>query len=62
MTLVPLGGGEGSPPSVAILLFNGAQLIDFAGPWEVLVQPACWFTLLPKSRKYSPPYSREDCS
>jgi putative intracellular protease/amidase len=35
MTLVPAGGGEGSPPSVAILLFNGAQLIDFAGPWEV---------------------------
>jgi putative intracellular protease/amidase len=34
MTLVPLGG-EGGPPTVAILLFNGAQLIDFAGPWEV---------------------------
>jgi putative intracellular protease/amidase len=35
MTLVPADGGEGSPPSVAILLFNGVQIIDFAGPWEV---------------------------
>src|ERR1700694_3238624 len=35
MTLVPLGGGTDSPPTVAILLFNGAELIDFAGPWEV---------------------------
>jgi putative intracellular protease/amidase len=34
MTLVP-ATGEGGPPKVAILLFNGAQLIDFAGPWEV---------------------------
>jgi len=35
MTLIPLGGGKDSPPTVAILLFNGAELIDFAGPWEV---------------------------
>ena len=35
MTLVPADGGEGSPPAVAILLFNGVQIIDFAGPWEV---------------------------
>src|SRR5258707_1133145 len=35
MTLIPLGGGADSPPTVAILLFNGAQIIDFAGPWEV---------------------------
>src|SRR5258708_3870414 len=35
MTLIPAQPGEDSPPSVAILLFNGAQLIDFAGPWEV---------------------------
>ncbi|HET7452905.1 MAG TPA: DJ-1/PfpI family protein [Thermoanaerobaculia bacterium] len=35
MTLIPAAGAEGSPPRVAILLFNGAQLIDFAGPWEV---------------------------
>lgn len=35
MALVPAAGAEGSPPRVAILLFNGAQLIDFAGPWEV---------------------------
>ena len=35
MKLVPLGGGVDSPPSVAIILFNGAQIIDFAGPWEV---------------------------
>jgi putative intracellular protease/amidase len=34
MKLVPVGGGD-SPPTVAILLFNGAQIIDFAGPWEV---------------------------
>ena len=35
MKLIPQGGGEGSPPTVAILLFNGAEIIDFAGPWEV---------------------------
>ena len=35
MELIPAGGGEESPPTVAILLFNGTQLIDFAGPWEV---------------------------
>ena len=35
MTLIPSGGGTGTPPKVAILLFNGAELIDFAGPWEV---------------------------
>jgi len=35
MTLVPLGGGKDSPATVAILLFNGTELIDFAGPWEV---------------------------
>jgi putative intracellular protease/amidase len=35
MTLVPVAVGEDSPPKVAILLFNGVQLIDFAGPWEV---------------------------
>jgi len=35
MTLVPAGGGEGTPPQVAILIFNGAEIIDFAGPWEV---------------------------
>ena len=23
-----------SPPTVAVLLFNGAQIIDYAGPWE----------------------------
>jgi transcriptional regulator GlxA family with amidase domain len=35
MTLVPSGLSPDGPPTVAILLFNGAQLIDFAGPWEV---------------------------
>jgi putative intracellular protease/amidase/DNA-directed RNA polymerase subunit RPC12/RpoP len=35
MTLVPLGGGKDGPATVAILLFNSAELIDFAGPWEV---------------------------
>jgi transcriptional regulator GlxA family with amidase domain len=35
MTLIPARAGKSSPPSVAILLFNGVQLIDFAGPWEV---------------------------
>lgn len=33
MTLVP-ANGEGVP-KVGILLFNGAEIIDFAGPWEV---------------------------
>jgi putative intracellular protease/amidase/DNA-directed RNA polymerase subunit RPC12/RpoP len=35
MKLIPLGGGEDSPPTVAILLFNSVEIIDFAGPWEV---------------------------
>jgi len=35
MDLIPLGGGEGTPLKVSILLFNGAEIIDFAGPWEV---------------------------
>jgi DNA-directed RNA polymerase subunit RPC12/RpoP len=35
MTLVPQGGGADAPPVAAILIFNGAELIDFAGPWEV---------------------------
>jgi hypothetical protein len=34
MTLIAADGKE-APPTVAILLFNGAELIDFAGPWEV---------------------------
>jgi putative intracellular protease/amidase len=32
MTLIPLNG-EG-PPKVAVLIYNGAEIIDFAGPWE----------------------------
>lgn len=35
MKLISTNGGEDSPPTVAILLFNGAEIIDFAGPWEV---------------------------
>ena len=35
MTLVPSGDSPDGPPKVAILVFNGAELIDFAGPWEV---------------------------
>jgi len=36
MKLVPQdGGGDDSTPAVAILLFNGVEIIDFAGPWEV---------------------------
>ncbi len=34
MKLIPVGGADG-PPTVAILIFNGAEIIDFAGPWEV---------------------------
>ena len=33
MTLIPLDG-EGGPPKVAILLYNGVEIIDIAGPWE----------------------------
>ena len=33
MSLIPAGAD--GPPKVAILVFNGAELIDFAGPWEV---------------------------
>jgi DNA-directed RNA polymerase subunit RPC12/RpoP len=37
MKLILAGGAkdEDSSPSVAVLLFNGAEIIDFAGPWEV---------------------------
>jgi transcriptional regulator GlxA family with amidase domain len=35
MTLIPSSGAEDGPPRVSVLLFGGAQLIDFAGPWEV---------------------------
>ena len=35
MTLVPADDSDDSPPKVAILVFNGTELIDFAGPWEV---------------------------
>jgi len=34
MKLVPMDG-EGGPPKVAILLYNGVEIIDIAGPWEV---------------------------
>jgi putative intracellular protease/amidase/DNA-directed RNA polymerase subunit RPC12/RpoP len=33
MKLIPTTG-EGSPPTVAVLLYSGAEIIDFAGPWE----------------------------
>jgi putative intracellular protease/amidase len=35
MKLVPTSAGDDSPPAVAILLFNGVEIIDYAGPWEV---------------------------
>ena len=35
MKLIPLVAGKDSPPSVAVLLFNSVEIIDFAGPWEV---------------------------
>src|SRR5438045_1524710 len=34
MKLIPLGGGHGSPPVVSVLIYDGAEIIDFAGPWE----------------------------
>ncbi|HKE56155.1 MAG TPA: DJ-1/PfpI family protein [Pyrinomonadaceae bacterium] len=34
MTLIP-ANGEGGPPKVAILVYNGVEIIDIAGPWEV---------------------------
>src|SRR5438105_4615193 len=33
MTLIP-ADGEGGPPKIAILLYNGVEIIDIAGPWE----------------------------
>lgn len=33
MTLVPVGGGDGFT-TISILIFDGAEIIDFAGPWE----------------------------
>jgi putative intracellular protease/amidase/DNA-directed RNA polymerase subunit RPC12/RpoP len=35
MKLVPVGPAEDSPPVVAVLLYNGVEIIDVAGPWEV---------------------------
>ena len=34
LTLIP-ANGEGGPPRVAILLYDGVEIIDMAGPWEV---------------------------
>jgi putative intracellular protease/amidase len=34
MTLIPLNG-EGGPAKVAMLVYNGVEIIDIAGPWEV---------------------------
>jgi len=33
MTLIPVSGA-GGPPKVAVLIYNGTEIIDFAGPWE----------------------------
>jgi putative intracellular protease/amidase len=35
MALITSDPSEGPDPTVAILLFNSAEIIDFAGPWEV---------------------------
>ncbi|HKA21556.1 MAG TPA: DJ-1/PfpI family protein [Blastocatellia bacterium] len=35
MKLVPVGPADDSPPAVAVLLYNGVEIIDIAGPWEV---------------------------
>src|SRR5262245_9421861 len=35
MKLVPVGAAEDSPPAVSVLLYNGVEIIDIAGPWEV---------------------------
>jgi len=35
MKLIPLVAGKDSPATVAVLLFNSVEIIDFAGPWEV---------------------------
>src|SRR5262245_12817645 len=35
MKLIPTSAGDDSPPTVAILLFNCVEIIDYAGPWEV---------------------------
>jgi putative intracellular protease/amidase len=35
MALIEKIGNKEQRPSVAILLFDNAQVIDYAGPWEV---------------------------
>ena len=35
MKLVPVGPADDSPPSVSVLLYDGVEIIDIAGPWEV---------------------------
>ena len=37
MKLIPANGERDadSPPTVAVLLFNAVEIIDFSGPWEV---------------------------
>jgi len=35
MKLVPAGPSEDSPPAVSVLLYDGVEIIDIAGPWEV---------------------------
>jgi hypothetical protein len=34
LILIP-ADGEGGPPRVAMLLYDGVEIIDMAGPWEV---------------------------
>ena len=35
MKLIPADGAESGLTTVAMLVFNGVQIIDFSGPWEV---------------------------
>src|SRR5438477_11679487 len=34
MALIEKGANKDERPSVAVLLFDGAEIIDYAGPWE----------------------------
>lgn len=70
MTLVPTTPGKDSPPSVTIFIFNGAQLIDFAGPWEVFGTAGMLVHTVAESlapvtavfgEKVIPDYSFENC-
>jgi len=58
MTLIP-SSGAGRPPQVAVLIYNGTEIIDFAGPWEAF-GTAGFLVHLGFKRRYATPKRLDD--